>query len=85
MTNELTQNVTRILSAALGDFVARAMLDRNCETIGTTPQALSAEQLPHLADTIERSISFFADKETGKQVAQKLRALGNSQHSPSGK
>ncbi len=82
MPNALAQNVIRILSETTGEFVASAMVERNCRLIGTTPQALSSGHLAPLADTLEESISFFADKEIAMDVARRVRALGDLQWPP---
>ncbi len=75
MANRLAQEVEKILSAAVGDFIAKATLKKNCELIGTTPDDLTAEKLPELADKIERSVSFFSGKEVGSGVAEKIRSI----------
>jgi hypothetical protein len=82
MPNQLAQNIIRIISVATGEFVAKAMVERNCRLIGTKPEALSYEQLPRLADTLEESLRFFADQETARKIASGVRAWGNSQGSP---
>lgn len=75
MESPLAQQVERILAIAVGDFIAKATVKRNCEIIGTNPDRLTAEQLQELATHIEKSVSFFSGKETGMEVAEKIRSL----------
>jgi hypothetical protein len=75
MANSLARDVTRLLSAALGDFIAKATVNKNCELIGTTPDDLMAEQLPMLAEKIAKSVTFFADASVAKTLSDKVLAL----------
>jgi hypothetical protein len=76
LANPLAQQVEKILASAVGDFIAKATVKKNCELIGTTPDTLTAAQLPDLATHIEKSVSFFSGKETGTDVAEKIRNIG---------
>ena len=76
MANPLAQQVEKILASAVGDFIAKATVKKNCELIGSTPETLTSAQLPDLAAHIEKSVSFFSGKETGTDVAEKIRGLG---------
>ena len=75
MAGALAQQVEKILASAVGDFIAKATVKKNCEIIGTTPDSLSSGQLQELASHIEKSVSFFSGKETGTEVADKIRNL----------
>lgn len=75
MANALAQQVEKILASAVGDFIAKATVKKNCELIGATPDSLTPTQLPELATHIEKSVSFFSGKETGTDVAEKIRNL----------
>ncbi len=76
MANPLAQQVEKILAGAVGEFIAKATVKKNCELIGATPDNLSDSQLTDLAAHIEKSVSFFSGKETGLEVAEKIRSLG---------
>lgn len=71
----MAQEVEKILAAAVGDFIAKATLKKNCELIGTTPDDLTVEQLPDLAEKIEKSVSFFSGKDVGVGVAEKIKTI----------
>jgi len=43
--------------------------------IGCSPDNLTSGQLNDLASNIEKSVSFFSGKETGAEVAEKIRSL----------
>ncbi len=75
MANPLAQQVEKVLASAVGEFIAKATVKKNCELIGASPDTLSAAQLPELAAHIEKSVSFFSGKETGTDVAEKIRGL----------
>jgi len=75
VANRLTQEVEKILAAAVGDFIAKATAKKNCELIGTTPDDLKPEDLPALAEKVEKSVSFFSGKDVGSGVAEKIRAI----------
>jgi len=76
LANPLAQQVEKILASAVGDFIAKATVKKNCELIGATPDNLTSAQLPELAAHIEKSVSFFSGKDTGIDVAEKIRNLG---------
>lgn len=75
MANPLAQQVEKILAGAVGEFIAKATVKKNCEIIGATPETLSQSQLAELAAHIDKSVSFFSGKETGVEVAEKIRNL----------
>lgn len=75
MASPIAQQVEKILASAVGVFIAKATVKRNCEIIGTTPDSLTTGQLQDLATHIEKSVSFFSGKETGTEVAEKIRSL----------
>lgn len=75
MASPFAQQVEKILASAVGDFIAKATVKKNCEIIGTTPDNLTSGQLQELASHIEKSVSFFSGKETGTEVADKIRNL----------
>lgn len=75
MANPLAQQVEKTLAAAVGEFIAKATVKKNCELIGTSPDDLAPSQLGELARHIEKSVSFFSGKETGVEVAEKIRNL----------
>lgn len=76
MANPIAQQVEKILAGAVGEFIAKATVKKNCELIGTSPDNLIAAQLPELAAHVEKSVSFFSGEETGVEVAEKIRNLG---------
>ncbi|MHB8780626.1 MAG: hypothetical protein ACYC55_04485 [Candidatus Geothermincolia bacterium] len=75
MSNQLAQEVERILAAAVGEFIARATIRKNCELIGSDPDTLGMEELDELAEKIEKSVSFFSGKDVGLEVSEKIKAL----------
>ena len=75
MESPLALQVQKILASAVGDFIAKATVKKNCELIGTTPDSLTNVELLELAAHIEKSVSFFSGKETGVEVADKIRNL----------
>jgi hypothetical protein len=75
VANRLAQEVERILSSAVGDFIAKATVKKNCELIGTTPDNLTSDKLPELVEKIEKSVAFFSGKDVGSGVAEKIRAI----------
>ena len=78
--NRLAQEVESVLNEAVGAFIARASVKKNCELIGTTPDNLTADQLPELAEKIARSVCFFSGKDVGEAIAE--RASRFPQHGP---
>ncbi len=75
MANKLAQEVEKLLSDILGEFIAKATVKKNCELIGTTPDTLTPQQLPELAEKIEKSVEFFAKDVTASDVKDKVRAI----------
>jgi ATP phosphoribosyltransferase len=73
--NEIARQVEEIIAAELGDFAARAALDKDCEHLGITPETLTPSHLPALADEVWRSVSFFSDTERGNQVKERIRHI----------
>lgn len=75
MANGLAQDIERMLSSVMGDFIATATLKKNCELIGTSPDNLSVAELPALSEKIEKSIAFFNNADTAKEIAEKIKSL----------
>jgi hypothetical protein len=75
LANRLAQEVEKVLSAAVGDFIAKATTRKNCELLGTTPDDLRMDQLDELAEKIGKSVSFFSGKEVGNSVAEKIKEI----------
>jgi hypothetical protein len=76
LPNSLAQTIQGMLSEAMGSFIATATLKKNCEMIGTTTEDLSVAQLPSLAQKVEKSVLFFKDEATAKDLSERIRALG---------
>jgi hypothetical protein len=64
-----------MLADAMGNFIATATIKKNCELIGTTTEQLTADDLPALAQKIEKSVVFFKDEATAKDLAERIAAL----------
>ncbi len=64
-----------MLSSVMGDFIATATLKKNCELIGTSPDNLTADQLPSLVEKIEKSVAFFNDVATAQKLSERIRTL----------
>ena len=64
-----------MLADAMGNFIATATLKKNCELIGTTTEQLTVDDLPALAQKVDKSVAFFTDEVTAKDLAEKIRAL----------
>ena len=75
MANKLAQEIERLLSDAVGEFIAKATLKKNCEFIGITPETLTAGELPALAEGINKSISFFSGKDVAAALAEKIKDI----------
>jgi hypothetical protein len=75
LANRLARDIAKALTGCLGDFIATATVKKNCELIGTTPDDLTADQLPVLFEKIEKSVSFFTDKDTAKVVLERVSTL----------
>ncbi|MFW6113794.1 MAG: hypothetical protein ACOC78_02610 [Actinomycetota bacterium] len=75
MANSLAQDIEKMLSDEVGDFIAKATVKKNCELIGCTPDTLTPAELPQLAEKISKSVSFFSGKDVGKDVSEKIRSM----------
>jgi hypothetical protein len=75
LANSLAQEIDRMLSSVMGDFIATATLKKNCELIGTSPDNLTADQLPSLVEKIEKSVAFFNDVATAQKLSERIRTL----------
>ncbi len=75
MSNGMAQDIERMLSNVMGDFIATATLKKNCDLIGTTPDCLTVDQLPALAEKIEKSVAFFNNADTARELAEKIKDL----------
>jgi hypothetical protein len=75
VANRVAQEVEKILAAAVGDFIAKATIRKNCELIGATTDTLRIDQIEELAEKIRKSVSFFSGKEVGTQVAEKIMEI----------
>jgi hypothetical protein len=75
LANNLALEIERILAAELGEFIATATVRKNCELVGCTPDTITPDKLPELAEKISKSVSFFSGKDTGESLANKIKAL----------
>ena len=75
MANKLALEIEKILAESVGDFIAKATVKKNCELTGPTPDTLTSDQLPALAEKIDKSVSFFSGKDAGEALAEKIRHL----------
>jgi hypothetical protein len=75
LANKLAQEIEKVLAAEVGDFIATATVKKNCELVGCTPDTITPDKLPELAEKISKSVSFFSGKDTGDGLANKIRAL----------
>jgi hypothetical protein len=67
--------IEKLLTDTLGEFIAKATVKKNCELIGTTPDTLTPDKLPELAEKIDKSVAFFSSQEAGSEIAAKIRNL----------
>ena len=75
MANKLAQEIERILSEELGEFIAQATLKKNLEQMGVDSNSLSGDHLEDLSVRLEKSVNFFGGNSKGAMVANKVRAL----------
>jgi hypothetical protein len=75
LPNSLAQTIQTMLADSLGSFIATATLKKNCEMIGTNPEELSVEHLPELSQKVEKSVMFFKDEASAKELSEKIRSL----------
>lgn len=75
MANKLAQEIENVLSQEVGEFIARATVKKNCELIGTTPDALTTDQISDLAEKIEKSVVFFSGEDVSSELVNKIKAL----------
>jgi len=75
LANKLALEIERILADEVGEFIATATVKKSCEAVGCTPDTITADKLPELAEKINKSVSFFSGKDTGESLAGKIRAL----------
>lgn len=75
MSNKLAQEIERMLSDILGEFIAKATVKKNCELIGATPDTITASQLPELAEKIEKSVAFFSKDTSASDVKERIKSI----------
>jgi hypothetical protein len=75
LANKIAQEIEKILSGVLGEFIAKATVKKNCELIGTTPDTLTMDQLPALAEKIDKSVAFFSKEASTRDVSDKIRSI----------
>jgi hypothetical protein len=75
LSNKLAQEIEKVLSDILGEFIAKATVKKNCELIGTTPDTVTPQQLPELAEKIEKSVAFFSKDVAPGDVKEKIRSI----------
>lgn len=75
MANKLAQEIEKLLSDVVGEFIAKATVKKNCELIGTTQDTLTVDQLPALAEKINKSVAFFSKEAAASGLAEKITAI----------
>lgn len=75
MANKLALEIEKILSAEVGEFIARSTVKKNCELIGATADSITSDMLPQLADMIDKSVVFFTGKESGGDLVTRIKSI----------
>jgi hypothetical protein len=75
LSNKLAQEIEKMLSDILGEFIAKATVKKNCELIGATPDTITVSQLPELAEKIEKSVAFFSKDTSASDVKERIKSI----------
>jgi hypothetical protein len=70
--NELTKTIFDIMNKPVG-IMAEAIIENNCERIGTNADTLTQVELKELLPLIENGIRFFKDKEVAVNVINEIK------------
>ncbi|MBI4362659.1 MAG: hypothetical protein HY558_05740 [Euryarchaeota archaeon] len=75
MSNKVAQEVEKLLSTALGDFIARAAVAKGCKQIGSDADTIAPTQLGALAEKLELSVKALAGPAVAGQLAAKIKGI----------
>lgn len=75
MVNKLAREVDRVLTDLIGAFFAQATLKKIFVDMGVDQEDLGRQDLPDLADRIEKSVSFIKGKDRAARLAEQIRDL----------
>jgi hypothetical protein len=75
LANKLALEIEKILTDEVGEFIAKATVKKNCELVGATPDTITPDKLPELAEKIEKSVIFFSGEDAGKKISAKIKSL----------
>ncbi len=73
--NKYTNQVCDILKPLFGEMMAGGIIKSQASKLGLNEDELSLEQLPALADFIEKGLIVFVGKETAQQISTKIKQI----------
>ena len=73
MDNPLTVKIENYLAPLLGELMAVSSVKVQCKNIGITPDNLKVDDLPRLAERIEKALIIFIGSEKAKKTAEEIK------------
>ncbi len=75
MANPLAVKIESFLSPLLGEMMAHSTVMIQCKKIGTIADELKPEDLPKLAERIEKALIIFVGSEKARKTAEAIKSL----------
>jgi hypothetical protein len=71
--NPLATKIESYLAPLLGEMMAASSIKVQCKNIGVAPDELRVDDLPRLAERIEKALVIFIGSEKAKKTAEEIK------------
>lgn len=75
MANPLAVKIESFLTPLLGEMMAHSAVKVQCKNIGIVPDDLTVDDLPKLAERIEKALIIFVGSEKANKAAEVIKSF----------
>lgn len=76
MANRFAEQIERLLSPLVGDFVAKMAVKSQCKSLGITPDNIAKQNLEPLSKKIGDALAFHGHKEKANKIVETIKSMG---------
>ena len=75
MANHYSQEIERLLSPLVGDFVGKMAIKSQCKSLGIGPEDIGPQHLDALSKKIGNALAFHGHKTEADRIVQRIKSL----------
>jgi hypothetical protein len=75
LANRFADQIERLLSPLIGDFIAKMAVKSQCKSLGITPDQISAQHLDPLSKKIGDALAFHGHKGEASNIIRKIASM----------